>query len=490
MRTLVIGLDCAAPELIFGDEKLSNLRRLMELGCWGKLESVNPPITIPAWLCLATSQDPGSVGVYGFRNRADYSYGGLVTANSRTVREITIWDQLAREGGKSILLGVPPSYPPRRVNGISVGCFMTPDPSRNVYTHPERIQEEIRGLVGEYVVDVKEYRTEEKERLKAEVYAMTRKRFKVARHLLENHEWDYFQMVEIGLDRLQHGFWQYQDQKHIHYEPGNKYEQTLKEYYRYLDEEIGELLGLLDEDVVVAVLSDHGAQRLDGGFCVNQWLVEEGLLALEEYPQRVSSFGQLKVNWGKTRAWSEGGYYARVFFNVQGREPEGVIPAAEYESFREEMKEKFEGLKDDKGESLRTRVYVPEEIYRKVSNVAPDLIVHFGELYWRSIGSVGHGSLRLQENDTGPDGCNHALYGSFILAGGKTPLRGEVKGARLLDVAPTLLELGGHDLPDTMQGESLVRGQGLAEGMAGDAASAQEEEEIIRQRLTGLGYIS
>jgi predicted AlkP superfamily phosphohydrolase/phosphomutase len=92
---------------------------------------------------------------------------------------------------------------------------------------------------------------------------------------------------------------------------------------------------------------------------------------------------------------------------------------------------------------MGNRVYKPEEIYRKVSNIAPDLIVHFGGLYWRSIGSVGHAGLYLQENDTGPDGCNHALYGSFILAGARVPRLGEVGGAGLLDVAPTLLELGG-----------------------------------------------
>jgi predicted AlkP superfamily phosphohydrolase/phosphomutase len=487
MKTLVIGLDCAAPDLLFGDEKLTNLRRLMEWGGYGRLESVNPPITIPAWLCLATSQDPGSLGLYGFRNRRDYSYNALSTANSRSVQEITLWDQMAREGGKAILLGVPPSYPPRRVNGLSVGCFMTPDPSKNPYTHPPSLQQEIAGLVGEYPVDVSEYRTDQKDRLQEEIYQMSRKHFQVARHLLEHHQWDYFQLVEIGLDRLQHGFWQYQDPQHVLYEPGHRYENVLRDYYRYLDGEIGELLGLLDEDTVVAVVSDHGAQRLEGGFCVNQWLVQEGLLALGEYPQRVTAFSQLPVDWGKTLVWSEGGYYARVFLNVQGREPQGVIPASEYESFREELKAKFEGLVDQSGEPMGNRAYKPEEIYQRVEKVAPDLIVHFGELYWRSIGSVGHGGLWIQENDTGPDGCNHALYGSLILAGGKVPLRGEVAGARLLDVGPTLLELGGYDVPASMQGRSL--GAGLAEAEAGDLSAAQDEE-TIRQRLTGLGYIS
>ena len=58
MKILVIGLDCAAPELLFTDERLVNVRRLMGAGCYGRLESVIPPITIPAWRCMVTSQDP------------------------------------------------------------------------------------------------------------------------------------------------------------------------------------------------------------------------------------------------------------------------------------------------------------------------------------------------------------------------------------------------------------------------------------------------
>ena len=121
MKILVVGLDCAAPEVLFTDDRLVNIRRLMDVGCYGKLESVVPPITIPAWMCMATSQDPGSLGVYGFRNRTDYSYDALGITTSRTIKGVTIWDQIAMEGGRSVLIGVPPSYPPRKVNGISIG---------------------------------------------------------------------------------------------------------------------------------------------------------------------------------------------------------------------------------------------------------------------------------------------------------------------------------------------------------------------------------
>jgi predicted AlkP superfamily phosphohydrolase/phosphomutase len=88
--------------------------------------------------------------------------------------------------------------------------------------------------------------------------------------------------------------------------------------------------------------------------------------------------------------------------------------------------------------------------------VAPDLIVHFGDLYWRSIGTVGHTNIHVQENDSGPDGCNHAQYGMFILSAPDCGLRGEYEGASLLDIAPTLLDLAGYEIPPTMQGHSLT----------------------------------
>jgi predicted AlkP superfamily phosphohydrolase/phosphomutase len=487
MKILVVGLDCAAPELLLGDERLVNFRSLMDAGCYGRLESVIPPITVPAWMCMATSQDPGSLGVYGFRNRTDHSYAGLGIVDARSITELAIWDQIAREGGRSVVIGVPPGYPPRKVNGVSVGCFLTPDTSRGGYTHPPDAARRIEKLVGHYPVDVKDFRTNDKARLRDEIYAMSRKHFAVVRDFLQHEPWEYFQFVEIGLDRMHHGFWKYHDTEHVLHEPDSPYRDTIRDYYRYLDEELGSLLELLTADTVVLVVSDHGAQRLDGGFCVNEWLVREGLLVLNEYPREVTPFAKLDVNWGKTRVWSEGGYYARVFFNVKGREPDGVIESSDYERFRDEVKARFEATTDAEGRALGTLVFKPEEIYRTVRNVAPDLVVHFGALYWRSIGGVGYPTLHLLENDTGPDDCNHAQFGAFILAAPNSPLSGEVEGAHLLDIAPTLLELGGYDRPPSMHGRSLVARR-VGEAPAGPAYGS-DDEATVRDRLSGLGYL-
>jgi predicted AlkP superfamily phosphohydrolase/phosphomutase len=274
MKICVLGLDCAAPEVIFNDERLVNIRRLMDLGLYGTLQSVVPPITVPAWMCMSTSQDPGSLGAYGFRNRTDYSYDKLGFVNSASIKNFAIWDQLAREGKKSIIMGVPPNFPPRKVNGISVGCFLTPDPAKDEFTYPASIKAEIQQLVGDYPVDVKDFRTDRKDWLRDEIFAMSRKQWQVVRHLMTNHEWDYFHFVDIGLDRVHHGFWNYFDKNHVQYEAGNPYESVIPDYYLWLDEQIGSVMELLDGETILMVVSDHGAQRLDGGFAVNQWLIE------------------------------------------------------------------------------------------------------------------------------------------------------------------------------------------------------------------------
>jgi predicted AlkP superfamily phosphohydrolase/phosphomutase len=487
MKILVIGLDCAAPELLLEDERLVNIRRLMEAGCYGRLESVIPPITVPAWMCMSTSQDPGSLGVYGFRNRTDHSYSGLGTVNSRSIDEVAIWDQVSREGNRSIVIGVPPGFPPRKVNGIFVGCFLTPDSNQGNYTHPPQVATQIAKIVGEYPVDVKDFRTNDKDRLRDEIFNMSRKHFAVIRHFLANEPWDYFQFVEIGLDRIHHGFWKYHDPAHVLHEPNSPYKDVIRDYYLYLDEEIGSLLEQLSDDTVVAIVSDHGAQRLDGGFCVNEWLVREGLLVLNQYPEKVTPFGKLDVDWSKTRVWSEGGYYARVFFNVKGREPNGVIEPADYERFRDEMKARLEATTGPDGKPLGTLVFKPEEIYQKVRNIAPDLIVHFGALYWRSIGGVGYPTLHILENDTGPDDCNHAQFGAFVLAAPHQAPLGLIDDARLIDIAPTLLELGGYDRPATMQGKSIIAGRTPTAPL--DGGYSEDDEQVVRDRLSGLGYI-
>jgi predicted AlkP superfamily phosphohydrolase/phosphomutase len=457
-RALVIGLDCAAPQLVFDRwlAELPTIRGLTERGAWGVLRSCDPPITVPAWASMTSSRSPGALGFYGFRNRRDHSYDALAFADSRAVKLPRVWDILSDRARDVIVLGVPQTYPVSQVNGVMVSCFLTPDIETRQYTYPAALKDEIKQVVGRYMVDVPNFRTNEKEQLLADIEEMTEKRFRLAEHLLETRPWDLFFMVEMGTDRMHHAFWRFSDPEHRLYEPGNEFEGAMLDYYKAVDEKMGRLLGrFADEETAVLVVSDHGAKRIEGGICINEWLRREGYLVLKEEPPGPVPLKPDLVDWARTTAWGEGGYYCRLFLNVEGREPQGLIPAADYERVREELKQKLEALGDDQGRPIGTIAHRPEDLYAERQGVVPDLLVYFGDLYWRSVGQVGTGAVHVFENDTGPDDANHAHEGLYVLVGeGVEAGRGPER--QLLDIAPTLLELLGEPVPAEMEGRSLV----------------------------------
>jgi predicted AlkP superfamily phosphohydrolase/phosphomutase len=359
-RVAVIGLDCATPQLLFRDlaDEVPTIRSLLDGALHGDLQSITPPITVPAWACAMTGKTPGQLGIYGFRNRKDTSYEGLSIATSLAVREPAVWDLLGEAGKKSLLIGVPPAYPVKPVEGWRVSCFLTP-PSAKQYTWPPELATEVEEEVGDYIFDIPNFREQGADFVLQQVFAMTERRFKLARRLVRNKPWDFFMMVEMGLDRLHHVFWHFCDPGHPKYEAGNKYESAFRDYYRLLDRELGSLLEALPGDAVRILMSDHGARAMVGGVCFNDWLLQEGYLALSEQSAGRTPIAEAPIDWSRTMAWGDGGYYGRLFLNVAGREPQGIVEQARYEEVRDELVRKLEGMKGPDGGPLGTRVIKP-----------------------------------------------------------------------------------------------------------------------------------
>jgi predicted AlkP superfamily phosphohydrolase/phosphomutase len=402
-KVFVVGLDCAPPAVLFHTsaentlglkDQLPNLSRMIDEGIYGPLSSSIPCITVPAWASMLSSKDPGILGFYGFRNRADHSYDRMNIATANAIHEKRVWEILSDADRTSIVVGVPQTYPIKPLKGMLISSFLTPSIQRQ-YTHPNGLRHEIERVLGgrPYDVDVPQFRTDDKDFLLRQIQEMTEKRFTVIKYLLREKPWEFFMFVEIGLDRIHHGMWKFWDSGHPKHEPGNPYQSAIPDYYRYLDQEVGEILGMLDEDTVVMVVSDHGAKGMDGGFAINEWLRREGLLVLKEEPRY-----------------------------------EGLVP--------------FEKV----------------ELYKDVRNVAPDLMVYFGNLRWRSLGSFGLPNLYTFENDLGPDDANHDQNGVFVLWDPRRDHGGRyVDGLQLMDVAPTVLDLMGEPVPPDMQGKVVQR---------------------------------
>ena len=458
-KVAVIGLDCATPQLLFDRylDDLPTLKRLIGGGVYGRLRSSDPPITVPAWACMTTGVDAGTLGLYGFHNRKDYSYDGLMFATSLAVKRERLWERLSREGLRCIVLGVPQTYPPKPLNGLLVTSFLTPS-IKSQYTHPPELKQEIADFLGEdYMLDVTNFRTDDKQYIIDQCTKMTDQRARLARHFLETRPWDFFMMVEMGPDRLYHGLWSHTDPTHPKYQAGNPFENCIRDYHVHLDKRMGELVEALGPDTVVLVTSDHGAKKMDGGICVNEWLIQNGWLALQEQPPEPRPLEKCKIDWSRTRAWGEGGYYARIFMNVRGREPQGVTPPADYEKVRNELAAALEAIPDHQGRAIGTRALRPQDLYRTVGGIPPDLIVYWGNLDWRSVGEVGAGQIHTFENDTGPDDVNHDYEGIFVMRDPARPGGGRrIEGLSIMDVAPTVLACYGLAPEPDVQGKRIT----------------------------------
>ena len=452
---MVIGLDCATPKTLFEDflEYCPNIKKLMENGVFGRLRSSDPPITIPAWMVMSTGRNPGDLGLYGFRHRKVNSYTDFWVANSRNIIQPKIWDIIAEYGLKCIVVGVPPTFPAQQINGNLITGFITPDTSSN-FTYPPELKEEILNFIEDYEFDVK-FRTDNKEQLLIDLYKLTRKHFEVVKYLIKNKEWDYCQFVIIGLDRFHHAFWKFYDKNHHKYESGNFFESAMKNFYKFLDKQIGEILKLLNEEDIIIIVSDHGAKAMRGCICINMALEKLGLLKFKEKSTVKTRLEDAKIDWTNSYAWGWGGYYARVFLNVKGREQNGIIEPEEYEYWREKLIKLLKEIPDAEGKPMNTKIFKPEDLYQTVRGDAPDLMVYFDDLNWRSAGTIGYESMYLDENDTGPDDAVHDYFGIFVISPLNKKIGKQLDTKNILDIAPTILKIFGISVPEDLEGKII-----------------------------------
>ncbi|MEO0323661.1 MAG: alkaline phosphatase family protein [Myxococcota bacterium] len=452
MRVLVLGLDCVPPVLAFERwaEAMPNLQRLRGRGRSGPLLSTSPPITVPAWACMTTGRDPGELGLYGFRNMPAERGYDLRLAGSADLRFKRIWDMVGDAGHRVAALFVPPSNPPGPVNGVALGCFLTAPGAP--WAFPRGLEASLETRFGRFRPDVRNFRGGDEGRILNELDAMTSQHFAMARAVLEDERPELMMMVAIGPDRLHHAFWHHLDPESPAYVPGNRWEVEARAYYARLDAELGRLLRAVGDDTLVLVVSDHGARAMQGAVAVNEHLRERGWQTWTREPEEPTPLREV-VDWTGTRAWAEGGYYARVFVNLAGREPQGIVPRERYVQTREALAGLFASVPGPAG-PLPARIDRPEQVYRATRGEPPDLMVYFDDLAFRAVGTVGHGRVLTTGDDRGVDGCNHAFDGIYVAAGPGV-LPGDAP-ANIVDVTPTVLAAFGLERPPGIQGASWL----------------------------------
>ena len=490
-KVVHIGLDGFNPDLVKEwSAELPNLSKLMGEGIWGPIESTVPPITPQAWTCTVSGKNPGHFGFWNFTYRSDYSYGEPNLVNSWVVTERveTLYTILPRSGKRIAIINLPVSYPPPRIeNGYSISCFMTPSLEKE-FTYPSELRNEIEKVIGEYILDAStsdtNYRLMDKDVVLKRIYDMDKQRFDLIEHFITHKKCDYIFAVIMGTDRMPHLFYRYFDKNHVRYEDNPKYKNALKDHYRFCDENIGRIMGLVDENTVIIVQSDHSVQRLDGRINLNEWLIEEGYMKIRTYPTQLTPISKCDIDWENTKAWATG-YTGQIYLNVKGREKYGVVDPRDYDVLLDELSEKMLAITDQKGNKLETKVFKRTSIHPgPYSRFGPDLFINFDDCRWNISELIGYGRGNLYSYDTtlGPDDGGHGPYGFFTIAGPGVPKLGEITSAHLLDIAPTVLHLMGVKVPEDMEGRVLVE-------ESAEKVYSKEDEDEVKKRLAALGYL-
>ena len=558
-KVLVIGLDGATFDLILPmvrDGKLPNISKIMNHGVWGELASVIQPVSASAWTSFMTGKNPGKHGIFGFRKQNKGSYSEAFV-NRTLIKAKTLWRILDENGKKTIVMNVPITYPPEEIDATIICGMDTPTTNSN-FTRPAELREEIRRLTGgQYKIHQHfgGYLTNDRRRSKAleEILATIELRAKVAEHLLQTRPWDFCIVKFDNPDQVQHYFWKSYEEK------DKKFKNAIFDVYSYLDHVVGRLARYADDDTAVMIVSDHGAGSYKGKVIyVNEWLRRQGLLFADSDNQRGRSKRKLKklrgnvlpklvdllyffssrvisyklrdklaipfpivktkirslvkfssVDWANTKAYV-GGDTTAIHINVQGREPNGIVkPGDEYERLREDIISGLKSILDpDDGKPVFTEVYKREMIYHGACvDEAADLVLvprEFGYDLSRKLLNNQHDDLVAHKpNPKGVTG-KHRMNGIFLIRG-KGVKRGlEVKGARLIDVFPTICYSMDVPVPKDVDGkvitgafeEEWLGRKPIAYSEETTSVETQESEdysdadaEEIRKRLSGLGYI-
>jgi len=561
-KVALIGLDGADPDLIRRWRSyLPNLSLLIEKGSFGKLRSSIPPLTVPAWNCIYTGKNPAKLGVYDFLYREKGSYRVRIL-NSSMLQAPTVWETLSRAKRRVAVLNVPLTYPPKPVNGTIVSGLPLPlvgGKPTTTYTYPPEFSAELDEHVGGYTfpvpVDIPEDMILREVTWKGGAIrrettmpseGAEKKLIDAAKYMLAKEEWDFYTVILRELDLASHFYWKYFDKNHPQYQSKSTWAASnpLLDAYVRMDETVGEIVSMLDQNTTVFILSDHGNGPLYRRFYVNEFLRRLRLLSLrrrtlwrmkagssfkstalrmmrllnriggagfvKRVPKTVGKAVRLvdqfegnveRIDWGRTKAYSFG-EVGRIFLNVKGREPQGTVePGQEYEHVRDFIIQKLQELRHSSADpSSTTAIYKREDIYSgPFLDSAPDIVFIMDNYECTSSSQLV--SSRLFGQDLRNSGFHRP--DGILMAAGPDIKPGHVVNANVCDITPTILHLMGLALPEDLDGQPLlsmfrpgsdvvkraVQYESPSQLSAEQLAWSEEEQRKVGEQLRRMGYL-
>lgn len=564
-KIFIIGLDAATWDLIdpwMQQGLLPNLAKLVGSGTSGRLQSAIPPLTPPAWTSFMTGKNPGKHGIFHFLESQPGSYA-LRYSNAGSRRSASLWRLLSDSGFTVGSVNLPFTFPPEKCAAFQISGMDTPS-EKSAFIHPPELREELERELGRIDLEIRYLgfmSTDERRDAVLEGMAKLDEQWtRIGLHLLEKHPADVMMLTFMSIDTVQHYFWHYMDARHFQHDArgAEKYGDAIQRVYRRLDASVGRFLEKLPEETSIVVVSDHGGgPTSDRIVFLNRYLAQLGLLKYKQESQ--TGFGQFRrkiirtayeriraslssrqkvlistllpalrervegaytafsnIDWTATKAYCSEvlAYPPSIMINLEGAQPGGIVKADEYEALRDLIAAKLGELRDPRdGSQIIPRVFKREELFHgPFASEAPDLVLDWWsdqafqtQPSFPEDGDKPVLQIRERKPMTEPEWSGtHRLDGILVVKSPATRKAVQIQGARLMDMAPTLLHLLGQQVPDDMDGrvlgelftEEFLRAHPvgeksvapLVEPVASTPYSA-EEAALVEERLKALGYI-
>jgi len=373
-KAVVIGLD-GVPFTLLEDLKqrkiIPNMSAIFDNGYFGQMSVCIPEISSVSWSSFMTGKQPGEHGIYGFIDLEPGTYN-MYFPNYLNIKAKTLWDDLAKNGKKSVIINMPATYPAREINGALISGFVAIDINKAVY--PLSLVSDLNSLDYRIDLDTKKAR-QDHDFLFKDLDVILEGRQRAVDFLWNEFAWDLFIVVITGTDRLMHFLWDaYVDDNHAYHESFLNYFQKVDQFAGRVYEKYFGLAGSKDDNNTFFMLSDHGFTKIETEVYLNQWLEERGYLKFQkENPETIMDIGPGSIAFALDPS--------RIHINVKGKYPLGTVDPSDYDRIRQEIKESLEALTFNGNNLVAKKVYQKEELYHGTYlNNAPDLVVlsHYG----------------------------------------------------------------------------------------------------------------
>ncbi len=511
-KMIVFGLDGASWHFLhpwLEDGSLPTLRAIRDDQLSGPLESCLPPVTSPNWKCFSTGKQPGSLGVYWWET-LDWTSRRIRTPQSVDFNSAELWDYLGEAGYRSLVINMPTTYPPRAIEGTLIAGG--PATGETEFTHPESL--------GETLWEKHDYRAipenidfiqQRPQDVVEEIRRLMRLRFTVAEQLMERESYDYVQVTLFLINVLQH---------HFGHAP------PVKKAWKWIDRTIERWQQRFPE-VPFLLVSDHGCNEIDVKFNVNQWLIQEGLLRVNE-PADQKILHSLGLNKDRVARWMAR-LGVKPFFkrllpeNVRNWLPteeqavrasgknrlikweptrayafsQGPIflnPALASDQHREDyerLRAQLSDLTGPEGTAVCKRVVDGGEYYGKdARGTAPDLVIDQAPGV-HITGSIGFPDIFQKPGSWVAENARTGIYAWFN-SPRALKLADPVTPFRITDLAPSILAFLIEEIPDDMDGKPRVLPRDGGGFRTRSALSLEEvrrrgSDRKTRERLEGIG---